>query len=71
MGGQDGCEPRIKVIVKCKKKVRGGARVDVNKKLKLLSYCENAKKRKKCRGDSGRGPTGESGGWKGECEQRI
>ena len=54
-GGLGGCEPRIEVIVKMQKKnVRGpvgrGSRVDVNKELKLLSYCENAKKRKKMSG---------------------
>ena len=45
MGGQGGCERRIEVFVKNKKKIRGwvgsggsgwGVRVDVNEKLKFL-----------------------------------
>ena len=63
-GGQGGCERRIKVFVKIKKKnwgggsgggrVRGGGRVgggvmvDVNEELK--SFCENSKKKKKFSG---------------------
>ena len=39
MGGQGGCERRIEVFVKLKKKKNwggGGVRVDVNKELKFL-----------------------------------
>ena len=40
-GGQDGCERRIEVFVKIKKKIGGskgggGVRVDVNEELKFL-----------------------------------
>ena len=70
-GGQDGCERRIEVFVKIKKKIGGvggvgfgggGVRVDVNEELKFLV----GKFQKKKIGGGGPGGGGGGGsGWRG------
>ena len=72
-GGQDGCERRIEVFVKIKKKIvgggggggGGGVRGDVNRELK---FCENSKKNW---GGGVVGGGGRIGGGQGGCERRI
>ena len=75
MGGggerQGVCEPRIEVIVKMEKKVGvrtgwlGGGQGGGERRINMISYCENAKK--KLRGDQWGSRSGDQDG----CKRRI